>query len=280
MNEIFIHKVIDTPTPIRIRSYLKTKLGFSTSLIAKVKYDNVYLNDRIVHMRAEVTNGDVIKILFPIEDSENITPMDLPLTILYEDDYIIALDKPINMPVHPCRGNSLPTLANALRSYFDRPFVFRAINRLDRDTSGIVLIAKNQLTAARLSESMKKGQFKKIYEARVIGCPEPSNGKICAPIRREAEGSIKRIVASNGKYSETIYEVKETNPDGTSICVVEPITGRTHQIRVHMAYIGHPLYADYIYGKRVENQTFSLRCISLSFPHPFEDKTIIIESKK
>ena len=97
-------------------------------------------------MRAMVEKGDEIRVLFPEEESENILPIDIPIDVIYEDDDVIAINKPTNMPVHPCRGNSLPTLANALRHYLGKPFVFRSVNRLDRDTSGIVLVAKNQLS--------------------------------------------------------------------------------------------------------------------------------------
>ena len=101
---------------MKIRDYLKSRLGFSTSLIGKVKYDGVILNGVAVHMRATVKNGDIIDVILPEEESDNIEPIDIPLDIVYEDEYILAVNKPINMPVHPARGNHLPTLANAVRS--------------------------------------------------------------------------------------------------------------------------------------------------------------------
>ncbi|MBR7117469.1 MAG: RluA family pseudouridine synthase [Clostridia bacterium] len=262
---------------MKIRDYLKRN-GFSSSLIGEVKYDNVILNGTPVHMREPIYNGDLIEVRFPVEESENIEPIDIPLDILYEDEYIIAVNKPINMPTHPSRGNHLPTLANAVRAYIGAPFVFRSITRLDRDTSGIVLIAKDRLSASRLSTSMKSGLIKKQYLARVVGVPESKEGVIEAPIKREAEGSIKRIVHPNGKPSVTEYELLSTDNNGNSLLLVRPITGRTHQIRVHMSYIGHPLYADFLYGERIDGKSYSLHCCTLEFPHPITKEHIKIES--
>ena len=134
----------------RLGDYLQGQLGFSASLVRKVKYGNVYLNGKAATMRDEVTSGDSILVCFPEEASEGIAPLDIPLEILYEDDCILAVNKPVDMPVHPSRGNHLPTLANAVLHYMKPPFVFRAVNRLDRDTSGIVVIAKDAYTAERL----------------------------------------------------------------------------------------------------------------------------------
>lgn len=252
-------------TGMKIRDYLTKRIGFSTSLIAKVKYDGVFLNGIAVHMRAIVKDGDVIEVNMPKEDSD-IEPMDIPLKVLYEDEDILVVDKPINMPMHPAKGNSLPTLANAVRHYIGAPFVFRSITRLDRDTSGIVLIAKNQLASAILSRDQKKGLFTKTYMARVVGQVD-EYGLIDAPIERIAEGDIKRIVRDDGKPAKTEY-VRVSSDGDTSIVRINLLTGRTHQIRVHFAHIGHPLYNDFLYGERVVPGTYSLRCGELSFPHP------------
>ncbi len=263
-------------TAMRIRDYLKRRLGFSTSLIAKVKYDNVLLNGTPVHMRAEVKNGDRIDVNFPDEESESIEPIDIPIDVIYEDEYILLVNKPINMPIHPSQGNHLPTLANAVCAYLGVPFVYRSITRLDRDTAGIVLIAKDQLSAARLSAEMKSGGIKKRYVATVEGIPSPRCGRIDAPIERECEGSIKRVVREGGKPSISEYEVISEGADGTSQVSLVPITGRTHQLRVHMAYIGHPLVGDFLYGERREGATYSLTCVELSFTHPYSGERMTI----
>ncbi len=264
--------------PIKIRDYLKNKLGFSTALIAKVKYDNVLLNGKAVHMRAMVENGDEIKIIFPTEESENIPPIEMPLDIIYEDEDIIAINKPINMPVHPCRGNHLPTLANGLRHYLNRPFVFRSVNRLDRDTSGIVIVAKNQLSAIRLCRQMAENHFKKIYFARVVGVPE-EDGIIDAPIARQSPDSLIRVVREDGKRSITEYKRVQVFEDGTSLVKVILHTGRTHQIRVHMSYIGHPLVNDFLYGEQEGDKPYFLHCKEITFTHPTTGEEVTLISK-
>lgn len=274
----FVTEVTDVCSDMKIRDYLKKRLGFSTSIIGKVKYDGVLLNGAPVHMRAIVKNGDKIEILFPEEHGSDILPIDLPLDVLYEDEYILVVNKPNNMPIHPSRGNSLPTLANAVAAYFDRPFVYRVITRLDRDTSGIVLIAKDRLTAARLSNAMKQREIKKYYNALVVGVPSEATGRIDAPIDRECEGEMRRIVTENGKNSITDYKLIKAYGD-LSLLECQPITGRTHQIRVHLAYIGHPLYADFLYGKRVQDKTYFLHCSRLEFTHPYTNESLIITSE-
>ena len=275
----YTDKVSNINGEMKIRDYLKNRLGLSTSLIGKVKYGNVHLNGTEVHMRAMVKDGDVIDVALPEEESENIEPMDIPLDIIYEDEYILAVNKPINMPVHPSRGNSLPTLANAVRAYIGHPFVFRAINRLDRDTSGIVLIAKDRLAGAKLYARMKEKKFDKVYIAKIKGIPEESHGFINAPIAREEEGSIKRVVRDDGKESLTEYEIISTDDCGNAIAKVIPHTGRTHQIRVHMAHIGHPLINDFLYGERNDGLTYDLHCASLSFTHPITEEKIELTTK-
>lgn len=272
-------KVCSLTGPICIRQYLKSHLGFSTSLIARVKFGGVFVNEKEVHMRATVENGDEITIVYPEEESENIRPIKIPLDIVYEDEHILAINKPINMPVHPSKGNSLPTLAEGVRAYVGHPFVFRAVNRLDRDTSGLVLIAKDPLTSAILCRTIKSGKMKKKYLAVVTGTPSPSEGVIDAPIERESEGNMKRIVREDGKPSNTRYRVIRTLEVGKVLVEVEPLTGRTHQIRVHMAHIGHPLFNDFLYGTRAEAGTYMLHCSTLEFEHPYTNEILRIVAK-
>ncbi len=278
MEEGIQHKVRDLARPIRVSEYLKERMGLSATLIKRVKFGGVFLNGENVHMRAEVQNDDRIEIFFPEEKSEGIPPIDLPLEILFEDEHMIAVCKPRNMPTHPSKGNSLPTLANAVMHYFGKDFVFRAITRLDRDTSGIVLIAKTQYAASRLSSDMKAGRFEKLYTAVVSGAPKPAEGRIDAPIRREREGEIRRIVADDGKRAVTDYRTLFVREDGNAVLQLSLLTGRTHQIRVHMAHIGHPLLGDFLYGEENENG-YMLHCCKLRFPHPFSGEIITIVSK-
>ena len=252
---------IDSADGIKISEFLKLKCGFSRALITKVKFGGVFLNGENVHMRATVRNGDTVDVKLPSEKSE-IPPIDIPLKIIYEDEDMIAVDKPSNMPTHPSRGNSLPTLANALSAHFGEGFIFRSINRLDRDTSGIVLVAKNSYSAIKLYSQMRERGFVKKYVALVSGVPENEFGVINAPIEREEEGSIKRIVRVDGKTAITEYRVIKRLEDGNSLCEITLHTGRTHQIRVHMAYIGHPLVDDFLYGEKNGDRYF-LRCVRL-----------------
>ena len=258
---------------MRMSEYLKRELNFSSTLITKVKFGGVILNSNTVTMRKTVNGGDELIINFPSEESENVKPIPAKLDIIYEDDYIIAVNKPRNMPVHPSRGNHLITLGNAIAAYFNRPFVFRAVNRLDRDTAGIVIIAKDQYSAARLSESLKSGRFEKYYTALLAATPEKDEGVIDAPIEREKEGSIKRVVREDGKHALTEYKLIERLEDGRAICEVRLHTGRTHQIRVHFSHIGCPLYNDFLYGERVdEDDTYYLTCSKIVFPHPLTNE--------
>ncbi len=213
-----------------------------------------------------MNNGDLVEISLPKEVSEGIPPMDIPLEIVYEDDYIIVVNKPKNMPTHPSKGNNLPTLANAVMARYGGDFVFRAITRLDRDTSGLVLIAKDAISANRLSTEIKRGRIHKKYIALVERVPEKEHGIICAPIRRERDGEIKRVVAPDGKEATTEYFVKEIIGEN-ALCEVILHTGRTHQIRVHFAHIGHPLLGDFLYGTE-NDEGYKLTCTELGFHHP------------
>ncbi len=260
-----------------IKDFLRYKLALSATLIKKVKFGGVFVNGEVVTMRKILAAGDIVDVFLPIRDSEFIAPVAEPIKVLYEDEYILAVDKPINMPTHPSKHNSLVTLASLVRAYIDAPFVFRAITRLDRDTSGIVLIAKDPISASRLSAEIKSGKIEKIYTAILRNAPSKHEGIIDAPIEREAPDSIKRIVRPDGKRAITKYRVAEIFPDGKALCEIFPITGRTHQIRVHMAYIGAPLDEDFLYGKS-SGKTYSLRCTSLSFTHPHTNEKITIKA--
>lgn len=250
--------------------------GLSVTLVKKAKMGGIFLNGTAVTVRAIVRSGDRVEIYLNDERSEGIPPMNIPLKVLYEDDDILAVDKSTNMPTHPSKGNNLPTLANAVMGYYGGNFVFRSVNRLDRDTSGIVIIAKNQISASALSSSMKQGMWHKKYHAVVEGIPEPKEGRIDAPIERVAEGNIKRCVRTDGKAAITDYKVIEEYSD-SSLCEISLLTGRTHQIRVHMAYIGHPLVSDFLYGRESEREYY-LRCVEISFPHPKTKEILVIRA--
>ena len=253
--------------------------GFTATLIKKVKYGGVFINNAVVTMRGVVKLNDEILINLPDDISEGIPQIDMPLDIVYEDEWMIAVNKPQNMPTHPSKGNSLPTLANGIMAYFNGNHTFRSINRLDRDTSGIVLMAKDAFSAAALSNSMKKGEFKKKYIAMLEGILDKKEGIIDAPIKREKEGEMKRIVADDGKRAITEYKVIEEK-NGRSLVEILLHTGRTHQIRVHFSHIGHPLTADFLYGERIEGQCYCLHCFELTLPHPKNGDIITLKANR
>ena len=260
-----------TPNAAELLTYCST-----VTLVKKAKYGGIRLNGETVTVRALVNEGDKIELYLDEEKSESIPPMDIPLRVLYEDEDLIAVDKPTNMPTHPSKGNNLPTLANAIMGYFNGDFVFRSVNRLDRDTSGVVIVAKNKISASSLSSSMKKGLWSKKYHALVEGIPSPERGTIDAPIERIEEGNIKRCVRPDGKRAITKYKVIE-NLGERALCEITLLTGRTHQIRVHMSHIGHPLTSDFLYGRASEAEYY-LRCKEISFPHPRTGEMIIIKA--
>lgn len=262
-----------------IKDFLKGYIGLSSTLLTKVKFGGVRVYGEAVTMRKVIHTGDEVEIRLPKEESEGIEPIEADLDVLYEDDHILVVNKPTNMPVHPSRGNHLVTLANVVMAYLGEGVVFRAVNRLDRDTSGIVVIAKHQYAAGRLSENMKRGGFEKYYTAILECAPNEPCGVIDAPIEREAEDSIKRTVREDGKRAVTEYRIRDVLPDGRAICDIRLHTGRTHQIRVHMAHIGAPLYADFLYGKRIEGESYSLVSSRIVFEHPITREKMDISIK-
>ncbi len=235
------------------------KNGISRGLITHLKKleCGITVNGEHATVRRILREGDVLSLYIDDraeDENDNLVPTEMPLDIIYEDDDMIAVNKPPNMPTHPSIGHFDDTLANGLAYYFSSrgiPFVFRAVNRLDRDTSGIVLVAKNRVSAARLGELMKSGKIRKTYIAVLGGVLTPRSGEINAPIRRREASIILREVCSenapDAKSALTAYETLAASGD-CSIVRAEPITGRTHQLRVHFAHMGAPIVGDGMYG--------------------------------
>lgn len=240
---------------IEIKAFLKN-ISMSASLIKKLKKipNGILVNGLHQNVNYKLIEGDILEINYDDtqeEVNEYLEPVNIPIEIIYEDDNITVVNKGPNMPTHESINNRGNSLANALAfRYKNKPYVFRATNRLDKDTSGVVLTANNKYYAGLLSTKIKNGDIKKEYIAVVSGNLEGS-GKIEIGIKRMGESIIKRIASNDGEYALTEYEVL-AHCDKASLVLVRPQTGRTHQIRVHMAHIGHSIIGDEMYSSKSE----------------------------
>ncbi len=266
----------------RLREFLFGRLFLSRALVTDLKHrDGIAVNGEPVTVRYTLSAGDTVSLAIEDTDADcdaSLTPTDLPLDILYEDEHILAVNKPPYMPTHLSHGHRADTLANALKAEFDRrglAFVMRAVNRLDCDTSGIVLIAKNRYAADRFAKTNPDLNYKKLYTAFCLG-EVPQSGEIRGYIRRIGDSIITRAVFPSGKESEaahTRYRRIECRGD-LSVVECEPITGRTHQLRVHLASIGHPIVGDDLYGGGFALPRQALHAAFLAFTHPFTKERI------
>lgn len=256
-----------------IRQILKCEFGMSDRLILKLKRVNqIYCNGNIVSVNSTINSGD--KILADIdfcEECENIVPTKMDLDILYEDEGLLIINKNANTPVHPSLNHYEDSLSNGVKYYFDSKGLkrkIRPINRLDKDTSGIVLFAKNEYIQECLIKQMKTNEFQKEYLAIVDGIVNKKEQIVIAPIARKDTSIIERCVSIDGDYAETIIELIQTYTNYSLIkCILK--TGRTHQIRVHTKHIGHPILGDTLYGTAsslISRQ--ALHAHNVSFIHP------------
>lgn len=273
----------------RLSSFLREEMRMSSGLMNRLKWqDRLFVNGTPVHTDYPVRPGDVITV--PLEEPEPEYPAeDGPLTILYEDDDILAVDKPAGMLIHPSRARLTGTLANFVVGYYQKTgqkSAFHPITRLDRDTFGVVLLAKNAHIHSLLNELHLQGGLQKIYHALVFGGPGRDSGTIDAPIARLPLPSLLRQVHPDGKPSVTEYSCLERRA-GCSKLALRPVTGRTHQLRVHCAYMGFPILGDPQYGSEA-SQAFSgqlglssqLLCAKeLTFPHPVTGQKCVLCSK-
>ena len=270
----------------RLSGFLRNEMAMSAGLVNRLKWQNkIFVNGKPEHNDYAVQPGDVITAALD-EETPDYPPEEGELTVLYEDEHILAVDKPAGMLIHPSRATMTGTLANRVLAHYQKTgqsCAFHPLTRLDRDTFGIVLIAKNSHIHMLLSEKQK---VEKTYEARVFGVPEASEGEIDAPIARRPLPSLLRYVNQEGKPSLTRYKVLST--DGvTSLLSLQPVTGRTHQLRVHCAYMGFPILGDPQYGT-AESQKFSadngiagqrLCARTLSFLHPITGAPMTLNSR-
>lgn len=285
MQRIITYTILSGDSETSVLSFLR-KNGFSKHILTTMKRAEhaILLNGHPAFGRTVLKEGDVLRILVPEENgaadngsAASIIPVQLPLDILYEDEDILVLNKPADMPVHPSAGNYENTLANGVAWYYKQQggnFVYRCINRLDRDTTGLLIVAKHLLSASILSDMVGKREIHREYLAIVKGIP-PENGTISAPIGRKKGSAILREVNfETGEPAVTHFARLEIR-NGLSLVSLKLETGRTHQIRVHMGYIGCPLIGDYLYYpecSRISRQ--ALHSHRLSFLHPITGKAL------
>ena len=269
----------------RLSAVLKEELKMSTGLLNRVKWaDGLRVNGQSVHTDYQVTPGDEIVVL--LEEKQAQYPAESgPLTILYEDASLLAVDKPAGMLIHPSRNRLTGTLANLVQGHYEAQGItaaFHPLTRLDRDTFGIVLIAKSAYVHALLQEQRPR----KLYYARTFGGPVEDAGIIDAPIARKPLPSLLREVRPDGKPSLTRYRVLERREE-SCLLELELVTGRTHQLRLHCAHMGFPILGDPQYGSAASvaysqglGLTTQLLCAkSLEFTHPITGETLHLESK-
>lgn len=283
MNRTLTYTITEKQQNMTIKQFLESQ-GYSRQNIVALKKlpESILVNRRWEYVSYLLQEGEELTVIMKEDSSsEKIIPVNLPLSIVYEDEDILVLNKPANMPIHPSLNHYENTLANGVAYYYacqNKPFIFRCINRLDRDTTGLTILAKNMLSAGILSEMISRREIKREYLALVDGIGiSPTKGIINAPIARLEGSTIERCVDfEKGEHAVTHYEVlqesKENNLSFVNLCLE---TGRTHQIRVHMKYLGYPLIGDFLYHP--ENTKISRQALHahrLTFLHPITKKSL------
>lgn len=265
---------------VTISDYLK-KQGFSHAVTVQLKKipESILLNGKWEYMSTRLNGDDCLSIHFEeTEGSENIVATNLPLSICYEDEDILVVNKPADMPIHPSMNNYDNTLANAVCHYYQTqgiPYTFRCVNRLDRDTTGLTILAKHLISSAILNSEVSVRGISREYLAIVKGFTE-DEGTVNAPIGRKEGSTIERQIDElYGETAITHYK-RLAYQDGLSLLSLKLETGRTHQIRVHMKSIGHPLIGDFLYNPdftKINRQ--ALHSYRLRFTHPVTKKPLV-----
>lgn len=274
MNRNIDYIIDEDSSGLRVEQFLRRK-RYSGQNLSEIKRmpKSILVNGVHYYMRQELSTGDHLQVrICETQNSEKIPPTKLPLDIIYEDEDLLVLNKPAGMPIHPSLNNYINSIANALAYYFQsqgKPFIFRCCNRLDRDTSGLTIVSKHLVSGSILSDMTKYREVHREYLAIARGSVTPSEGTIQAPLGRKEGTIIERTVDwEHGEDAVTHYKVvKEAN--GHSLVSLRLETGRTHQIRIHMKYLGYPLIGDYLYNPDMEYMTRqALHSHHMEFTHP------------
>lgn len=293
---MFIYKVEDNKY-FNIKELLKSYYEMSDKLISKLKrYKRIYKNDLPVYVTEKLSIGDIVKIdLIFEEESDNILPIKREFSILYEDEYMLIINKEPGFPVHPSSSHREDSLSNFVKYYFESKNIkckLRPVNRLDKDTSGIVIFAKLDYIQECLIKQMQKNILKKEYLAILENVPSPLFGTISAPIARKEGSIIEREICFEERphlsidykptFAETIYKVQKIyenkiNNINLSLTHFTLLTGRTHQIRLHSRYIGAPILGDSLYNKKSDLITRqALHSYKITFIHPITKQEMIL----
>ena len=283
MKRIFTYKITEKDAGKTVGTFLLEHEYTPTCIKFLKKAENlITVNGKWEFVNKVLQENDILETVFlDDENSENIPSVEMPLDIVYEDEDVLVLNKPPKLPIHPTKGYEYHSLANGVVHYYEKqgiPFVFRSINRIDKDTTGLVIVAKNMLSGSILGEAMRNREIRRTYLAVTEG-ELPESGTIDLPIGRREGSAVERCIDENGAKAVTHYE-RLHYANGHSLAQIRLETGRTHQIRLHMRAIGHPLPADVLY-----NENFAvigrhaLHSWKLEFPHPITKEILCFEQE-
>lgn len=267
---------------LKLKDFLKEKAEFSSRLTRRVAREGrIKVNGKVARLSLVLNKEDIVEVRLNTDESQNITPEKMDIDIIYEDEDIIVVNKPKNMVVHPTKSHQTGTLTNGLLYYFKETkqnCIVRLVSRLDMNTSGIIVIAKNQFSHMMLSKEMQANRVEKNYMAIIHGKVKNPQGTINLPIYRKEDMSIKRVIDARGQESITHYEVLKDYSKGELLKLTLE-TGRTHQIRVHLSSLGNPIYGDSLYGKEEDEYITrqALHAYRISFNHPRTKKLVDLE---
>ncbi len=276
------YTVLEADEGMRLSSVILRRMGVSHGLLSRVKFQGeLMLDGRPAHADAIVRAGQRVELTLPTDGGPALLPYPLALRVLYEDGDLLAVEKPAPLPSVCSRRQDGLTLENAVYSYFGCPadFLYRPVNRLDKGTSGLMLIAKHAHAQNRLQQLLHTDAFVREYLAVVEGAPDPPDGRIDLPLRKANGPTVRRVVAPDGKPAVTEYRTLSRG-NGRSLLALRLQTGRTHQIRVHLQALGHPVCGDFLYGTELPELPgrFALHSCRVLLTHPTTGERLALES--